>query len=274
MPKRVLLVWISLLAAILACTRSQAPVAPATPQVSTPVILTLRATETARPSATATRTPSATRPPTETDVLPTSTSVIQPPPTETPTITLTPPASETPTRMPPATATTRGQATATAATGGAARTPTPSSAASGPQPIPENATFTQIFIITYEGTQLVGRPVDMTDKRTDTWASLRDGNTAWILKLSQAQTLVGVRLYAQKDGTDPTTLTRIEVSADGSHWTTVLVGSGDCGVPRCETLPQRQFTALGFGPVEAQYVRLTSGPTRFAFAEIEVAVLP
>lgn len=285
MPKRLLLVWISLLAAALACARSEVPITPATPAIATPV----QGGGPARPTETAPAAgyPAAASPtrtaPTETSAPggypanptpeasptpepPTPTNVIQLPPTETPTL--------TPTREPTATAapaTTQAPAANTPAATVAAPTRPPSS---GLQPIPANAQFVQSFEISSQGGQVVGLPNDMKDGRPETWASLRGGSAAWVFNLGNSRTVLGLRVNAQPDFREPTTLTKIEVSADGTTWRTVLTGSGECGVPSCDTLPQKVFTDLGFGAWPAQYVRVTGGPTRFAFGEVQIAVAP
>jgi hypothetical protein len=114
----------------------------------------------------------------------------------------------------------------------------------------------------------------MRDRRTETWASLRGGDAAWIFDLGSPQNVAGLRVWAQPDANEPTTLRAIQVSGDGTVWTTVYTPSGDCGVPNCESLPQREFVERGFTPTAARFVRLNGGPTRFAFAEVEIAVLP
>jgi hypothetical protein len=132
----------------------------------------------------------------------------------------------------------------------------------------------QTFEIGNDGGQVIGLPNDMKDGRPETWASLRGGNAAWVLNLGAVRTVLGLRVNAQPDFREPTTLTKIEISVDGNTWRVVLTGSSDCGVPQCDTLPQKVFTDLGFGAWQAQYVRLISGPTRFAFGEIQIAVAP
>ncbi|MDW8327951.1 MAG: discoidin domain-containing protein [Anaerolineales bacterium] len=288
MSKRLLLVWISLVAAALACARAEVPLTPATPAIATPVqgSAIVRPTETAPPAgypanpspAAPTQTsapvgypaneasPAVTA--SDTPAPPTPTGVIQPPPTETPTITPTPEPTAT-----PAPATTQAPAPNTPTT--AAPAPTnPSPSGIGSQPIPANAQFVQTFEIGHQGGQLIGIANDMKDGRPETWASLRGGNAAWVLNLGSTRTVLGLRVIAQPDFREPTTLTKIDVSTDGSTWRTVYTGSGECGVPQCDTLPQKVFLDLGFGAQQAQYIRLTGGPTRFAFGEIQVALAP
>jgi len=114
----------------------------------------------------------------------------------------------------------------------------------------------------------------MTDNRTDTWASLRDGNAAWIFDLGSQQRVAGLKVWAQPDRGEPTTLLSIQVSSDGTNWTTVYTGQGDCGAPNCDTLIQKDFVDLGFSATTAQFVRLNGGPSRFAFAEVQIAIVP
>ncbi|MCS6910566.1 MAG: discoidin domain-containing protein [Anaerolineales bacterium] len=288
MSKHFLLVWLSLVIAALACARAEVPLTPATPAITTPVqgSATVRPTETAPPAgypanpspAAPTQTSAPAGYPTneasptvaasDTPAPPTPTGVIQPPPTETPTITSTPEPTAT-----IALATTQAPTTNTPTT--APSTPTsPPTSGTGPQSIPANAQFVQTFEISHQGGQLVGIANDMKDGRPETWASLRGGNAAWVLNLGSTRTVLGLRVNAQPDLREPTTLTRIEVSTDGSTWRTVYTGSGECGVPQCDTLPQKVFLDLGFGAQQAQYIRLTGGPTRFAFGEIQVALAP
>lgn len=278
----------SLAAAILACARADVPITPGQPVISTPVLIAEGApaapgpTEAgsgypapAAPTPEAAPTTGAYPPPavaaTPTEVPPTPTSVVQQPPTETQPPTDTPPPTETPppTDTPaPATATSAPSATnAPSATAGPTQPP-------APQAIPGEAEFTQTFSVTSEGGAPYGRPSDMADGREETWATLRSGNASWIFNLESAQNVAGVRLFAQRDGSDPTTLTKIDISPDGVTWVTVFTGSGNCGVPQCDTLVQREYTDIGFGTFRAQYVRLTSGPTRFAFGEVSIAVVP
>ncbi|HLE26932.1 MAG TPA: discoidin domain-containing protein [Anaerolineales bacterium] len=286
--RRLIAVVLALAGASLACERAEILIVPAQPAISTPrnVVLAptqaqIQATATSGNAATpiaqasptteagpiASETPAApAETPTSVVALPTDTPL---PPTPTPQATDTPPPTDTP------------QQTATV-TSAPLNPPTPTQAqpqptapsGGGPQPIPPNATFTQQFTVSNEGGSVVGRPVDMTDGRTDTWASLRGGNAAWIFDLGSQQRVAGLRVWAQPDGGDPTTLLSIQVSNDRTNWTTVYTGSGDCGVPNCDTLAQKEFVDLGFNPTTAQYVRMNGGPTRFAFAEAQIAVAP
>src|SRR3990172_264911 len=246
--RRLIAVVLALAGASLACERAEILIVPAQPAISTPRNVVLAPTQ-AQIQATATSGSAATpiaqaSPTTEAGPIASETPAA---PAETPTSVVALP-TDTPLPPPPS--------------GG------------GPQPIPPNATFTQQFTVSNEGGSVVGRPVDMTDGRTITWASLRDGNAAWIFDLGSQQPVTRLRVWAQPDGGDPTTLLSIQVSNDRTNWTTVYTGSGDCGVPNCDTLAQKEFVDLGFNPTTAQYVRMNGGPTRFAFAEAQIAVAP
>jgi hypothetical protein len=108
-----------------------------------------------------------------------------------------------------------------------------------------------------------------------TWAALTGGHTAWVFDLSSVQKIGGVKVYAQKPFTgESTTLLAIEVSNDGQNWQPVLAGTGDCGEPNCDQIPQMTYTEIGFNPVSARYLRLRSGPNRFGFAEVAIAIVP
>ncbi|MBL8045135.1 MAG: discoidin domain-containing protein [Anaerolineales bacterium] len=275
MNGRFLLVIVSLLFGALACAGNTVALEAVTPQVSTPVPVGNVPVEQNTPSAgepsatpippEATATPAAYVPPADTPTEQ-ATSVIQQPPTETPAASVTPANTDTPPPVPATETPVPPTATPPAPISGAITT--------GIQPIVSGVNFVQTTGIGHEGGELIGRPQDMADKRNETWASLRGGNAAWILDLGSAQNVAGLKLYAQRDGRDATTFIKIEVSGDGNAWIEVWNGSGECGVPKCETLEQKVFTELGFGPARAQFIRLTSGPTRFAFGEIQIAVLP
>ncbi len=293
-PPRGARLWLAplgLALALLACARAEVPFSPGQPQVSTPMLAVARVdgapTETpdaAEPVPTALPTESVGGYPPPADgaatgagypgptaEAPTPTLVIQQPPTDTPPPTETPLATDTPAPT----------ETSVPATDTPAPTATPEPSATvgptqppAPQPIPPEAQFIQTLTVSHDGGVLVGRPQDMLDGRETTWASLRGGSAAWVLDLGALQNVAGVRLYAQRDGSDPTTLTKIDISPDGSNWATVYTGAGNCGVPACDTLVQLDYTDLGFGTFRAQYVRVIGGPTRFAFGEVFVAVLP
>lgn len=275
MNGRFLLMVAALLLGALACASNTAQLEAVTPQISTPVPVAEVALEANTPSVEVasptpippedTATPVAYVPPADT---PTEqpTAVIQLPPSDTPVATPIPANTDTPQPVP---------ATDTPVPPTATEPPPVSGAVTiGVQPIVGGVNFVQTTGINNEGGQLVGRPQDMADKRNETWASLRGGGAAWVLDLGVAQNVAGLKLYAQRDGQDPTTLTKIEVSGDGNAWIEVWHGAGECGVAQCETLAQKTFTELGFGPARAQFIRLTGGPTRFAFGEIQIAVLP
>lgn len=275
MNGRFLLVIASLLMGALACASNSVTLEAVTPQISTPVPVADGPVEQSTPGANPaaptpippadTATPAAYVPPADTATAQ-PTPVIQQPPTETPAVPNTPANTDTPQPIP---------ATDTPVPATATQAPPPSGAITvGIQSIVSGVNFVQTTGITNEGGELIGRPQDMADKRNETWASLRGGNAAWVLDLGSAQNVAGLKLYAQRDGRDATTLTKIEVSGDGNMWIEVWHGSGECGVPKCETIEQKVFTELGFGPARAQFIRLTSGPTRFAFGEIQIAILP
>jgi hypothetical protein len=140
--------------------------------------------------------------------------------------------------------------------------------------IPPEATFTQDFTASASGDTVFGDPGDIADGQTITWASLRAGTGAWLFDLGSEQNVAGLRLTAHRDGNQDTTLLGIDVSTDGTAWTTVYGANGDCAdTANCEVLAQRTPVDLPLAPTEARYVRLRSGPTRFALAEVEIAVI-
>lgn len=176
---------------------------------------------------------------------------------------------------PQATATV--EAALTPEAGAASATPAEATATAAPAPtlgaIPADATFTREFSVSREGGQLIGAPADLRDDQTLTWASLRNGPAHWVFDLGAAHELVGVRLYAHRDGNEDTTLLGVEVSADGATWTPVRTGSGTCGdTANCDVVEQETFVDLAFNPVTARYIRLLGGPTRFALAEVQIAI--
>jgi len=281
-----------------ACNPEQVTVTPITPQVADPIVIAPLATDTAPAPATETEdlTPIAlltavtpTQGPTDTpDVTATTeatpTSIIALPPTETatssptPTVTETPTRTATPTRTPTRTRTPFG---ATAApTSAAATTPDATQAVvpgTPPQPLPSGVLLTRDYEISNEGGEVIGTPNDMRDARELTWASLRGEGGSWVLTLREARRVAGLRLFPQRDGTGDETvaLTRVEVSADGETWVDAYVPNGKCGTTaNCLAMAPQGYQEIGFTTVEAQYIRLRSGPTRFAFGEIEVAVVP
>lgn len=279
--------------ALSACSSEVVTVTPITPQVATPVAIGPLATDTEPPSptvtvdatqiaqltaVTATPAPTNTPAPTATpNVSPTS--IIALPPTDTPTATITPTASPVPTNTATPSRTARGTAAATSATaipGGATATRAPESG-TAPKPLPAGVLLTRDYDVTNAGGDVIGTPNDMRDARELTWASLRGTGGAWVLTLREARRVAGLRLFPQKDGATETTvaLTRVEVSVDGKTWQDAYVPNGTCAsTPNCLGMATQSYQEIGFAPVEAQYVRLTSGPTRFAFGEIEVAIAP
>ncbi len=275
------------LLAALACSRADVAITPVDPGLVTPMsVFTLAPTSLATPIDTpAAATPTATAvPPTDVADQPTETSVVRLTPTETPTATFTPTETETPTRTLTPTrtptrtltprATTPGPGQPTATSGGPTQPATAITPVGGGGAIPGNATFTQAYSVSNDGGTVFGRPPDMGDGRTETWASLRGGDAAWVFDLGASQRLAGVRLWPRADAGEPTTLRVIDVSADGTAWTTVYTGRGNCGVPSCDSLAQNQNVEIGFAATAARFIRLRSGPTRFAFAEVAIAVVP
>ncbi len=280
--RRLTLVVLSLAGAILACTRAEVPITPATPLAASPraaaqvtgtATLVARTPTQAAPTATfeaATATPEVPETPAATE-----TPVIAPPPTDTPLPpTDTPPVTDT--SVPTATPIPSDTPIPAATLPGPTETPSPvPTVGSNPAGIPENATFTQKFTVTNQGGTVFGRPKDLTDGRTETWASLRGGDALWIFDLGGPQNVIGLRLFAHADANEDTTLKSIEVSSDGTNWSPVYVGDGTCGdVTQCDTLQQNEFVDFGFGPTTVQFIRLHGGPTRFAFAEAKIALAP
>ena len=140
--------------------------------------------------------------------------------------------------------------------------------------IPAAADFTQDFTASAVGDTVFGAAGDITDGQAITWASLRAGTGAWLFDLGSDRNVAGLRLRPHRDGDQDTTLLGIDVSTDGATWTTVYSASGNCaGTANCEVLTQGSPVDLAFGPTTARYVRVRSGPTRFALAEVEIAVI-
>lgn len=292
--RRWLAAWVTLAAAALACARAELPITPAQPQAATPIVSagpqggypgpeagaptpTLAAQNSGYPGPASPTAEAAL--PTETPAPPTATSVIQLPPTDTPPPTETAAPTETPAPTPTPAASSTPIRVATATSAQPVNSPTaPPAATAGavtaPQPIPAGAQISQAFDVDNLNGLLVGRPADLRDGRVETWASLRGGNATWVLELDSPLSLVGVRLYPRPDFNDPVTLTKIEVSADGATWTTVFLAPGNCGVPNCDTLAPQTWVEFGFPAAQAVVVRLTGGPTRFSFSEIELASAP
>jgi hypothetical protein len=168
------------------------------------------------------------------------------------------------------------------ATGGAptAEGPTPEPSATiaasptNPATIPSGAIFTRDLSVTAVGDSPVGAASDLVDGQTITWASLRNGTGAWVFNLGTARSVAGLRLTAHRDGDQDTTILGIDVSTDGATWTEAYRAGGTCGgTANCQVIAQGTPVDLAFGPVTAQYIRVRSGPTRFALAEVEAAVI-
>ncbi len=169
------------------------------------------------------------------------------------------------------------EATLTPEAGAASATPAEATATVAPAAtlgaIPADATFTRDFSVSREGGQLIGTPADLRDDQTITWASLRNGPAHWVFDLGAPHELVGVRLYAHRDGDEDTTLLGIDVSPDGATWTLVREGSGSCGdTANCDVIAQETLVDLAVSPATARYLRLRGGPTRFALAEVQIAI--
>lgn len=304
---RRLIVFVLVLAGTgLACVHAQVPIIPADPIILTAQGLATQSQTPTEAVPTATLTPEISATPefsTETvDLTPTEEPSETPLPSLTPTNTLTftpspPPGTPTPTftpiRLPTATPQgpfrTRtptpppGSPTKTKIAPTSTKTPTktrtpPPDATIGPTPgsiLPPGSTLTQNFTVSSEGGTLIGRPQDLIDGRTTTWASLRGGNAIWIFNLGSSQEVDGLRLYAHSDGGQATTLLAIEISSDGTHWTALYTGDGDCsGVPNCDTIQQNEYVDFALGPAAAQYLRLRGGPTNLALAEALIALSP
>ncbi len=275
--RRLLVVLLSLAAAALGCARADVGFAPVTPDYATRQPPTATITRVAPTATVAVASPTAEAPtaaPANTGYpVPAGTLQTQAPtatlaaPTQVPTLAPTQASAQSPTlpptRTPPA-------ATATAVP------PTITPAQPGqPVAIPANATFTQKMAVTGQGGEMIGDPGYLIDGRTETWGALNGGHTAWVFDLGTVQKMGGVKVYAWKPRSgESTTLLAIEVSNDGQNWQAVFVGSGDCGEPNCDVIPQMAFTDIGFNPASARYLRLRSGPNRFAFAEVAVAIVP
>lgn len=290
----------------LACARADVPIDLATPTATeaptaTPSAVMVAQADTPTPppptpipSDTPSPTPLIPNTPTDTPTItPTPTHTATPTRTPSPTRTFTPTRTPTVTRTPTITATPRFTAsptnvmvlvvTATPVGGSVNPTPLPTTAGAptpntapptGNVPFPEGTTFSGNFLPSVEGGSRFGELSSLADGNTLTWASARGGNAAWILDVRAPKKLAGLRVFAWPDAGEPTTVLGIDVSNDGITWIPAFVAGGNCGVPNCDTLPQRQFVELGFTPVTAHYLRLRGGPTRLAFAEIQVALAP
>ena len=274
--RRLFVVILSLAAAALACDQQNIAIVPVTPDHST------------RQPPAATKTPKP-HPPTATRPGPTETAPAspEPPPTATPAANYPAPVTQEPLTSEPAQPSETTVPPTEAPALPPSETPPPAQPTDtvppptiAPQniqsmPIPAGATFTQKIVATSEGGEMVGDPGYLLDNRNVTWAALDGGHTTWIFDLGSVQKIGGVKVYAQKPrGGEPTTLLAIEVSNDGQNWQPVLVGTGNCGEPGCDVIPQMTFVEIGFNPVSARYLRMRSGPNRFGFAEVAVAIVP
>jgi hypothetical protein len=277
--RRLFVVLLSLALAALGCARANSPIFPVTPDYAT------------RQPPTATITP----------IPPTPTATVPSPTPEPATATPETPPTSVPEGEYPAQATS--EPTAGAPTETSADTPVPATEAPAqalpsetppppppadtappptiapqtiqPMAIPAGATFTQQMVVTSQGGEMIGDPGYLIDGRTVTWAALDGGHTAWVFDLGSVRKIGGVKVYAQQPrGSEPTTLLAVEVSNDGQNWQPVLTGTGNCGEPNCDQIPQMNFTEIGFNPVSARYLRLRSGPNRFGFAEVALAIAP
>jgi hypothetical protein len=231
----------------------------------------------------------ATLTPTETPVPPTEAPTNTPlPPTAVPTTEVPPtagPPTETATRVvqitPSETATTDASAPPTDTPTPEGPTPEPSATLdpSIPTPtlaaIPAEAAFTRTFTTTAEGDFPLGLVRALSDGAVTTWASLRNGQGEWHFDLGGSFRVTGVRLYAHRDRDQDTTLLSIDVSSDSQTWVTLYTPKTSCGAtPACQVIPQEVDFDIPFGPIAARYVRLRSGPTAFALAEVQFALLP
>ncbi len=163
-------------------------------------------------------------------------------------------------------------------------TPVPTTPSPTPTPtlsaIPADAVFTQDLTVSAEADAPLGRPADIVDGQTLTWATLRNGQGRWVFDLGTPQRVSGVRVIAQRDGNQDTTLRGVDVSTDGQNWTRVVAVTETCAAPDgtpvtgCVPVAQAVPVDIPFGPLIARYVRLAGGPTRFALAEAYVAVMP
>jgi hypothetical protein len=225
-------------------------------------------------------------------VTPTETSTLAPtdtplPPTDVPTTEVPPtagPPTETATRVVQITPSETAEgdvatATETPTTEGPTAAPSATLDPSVPTPvlaaIPPEATFTRVFTTTADGDFPFGLPRALGDGQVSTWASLRNGRGVWIFDLGGAPRIAGMRLYALRDRDQDTTLLGIDISDNGQTWTPLYAPTTQCGdVAGCQVIPQAANFDLPFGPINTRYVRLRSGPTAFALAEVQFAVLP
>ncbi len=257
--KRLLVVVAGLTLAALACARAESAIAPVQISLATP--LPALPTSTLEFTETPTETPIATEP----QATATEAVAYPGPATETPTEAFVVESSPTP------------EVVEASPTPEVAPTEAPTTPPTSGGGIPPEATFTQDFTVDFEGGIYFGLAQDMIDGNTTTWASLRAGNAYWIFDLGTSQNVAGLRLYPRRDGQEDVTLLLIEVSNDGATWTPVYTGQGSCAdTPACDILPIDTTHDIGFGPAAAQYVRMQAGPApaRFAFGEVQIAVVP
>lgn len=277
-PRRPGFLALTLALAALACAYSDVPIAPpAGQQLATPVAVVVTATG---PAPTLEPTSTATTPPTDTPPPPTAVPTTEVPPTAgppTPTSTLvveitpeepsatveggTETATETPTLEGPP---VEPSATLDPSV------PTPTLAA-----IPPEASFTRTFTTTADGDFPYGLVRALGDGQVSTWASLRNGQGVWMFKLAGTPVVSGVRLYAHRDRDEDTTLLGIDISLDGQTWITVYDPLTTCGAtPACAVIPQEADFDIPFGPLPARHIRLRSGPSALALAEVQFALMP
>jgi hypothetical protein len=157
--------------------------------------------------------------------------------------------------------------------------PTPQATLRAPTPtleaIPPAYVFTQTFTVSAEGDFPAGLPNTLNDGQPSTWASLRGGTGYWQFDLGQPRTVAGFRLLAIRDGDEDTTLLGVDISFDGHSWITVYTPASQCGeTPNCLILEQGEPVDLPLGPLDTRHIRLQGGPTNFALAEVEIAILP
>ncbi len=277
-PRRPVFLALTLALAALACAYSDVPIAtPGSQQLATPVPVVLSATG-----------PAPTLEPTSTDTpVPTDTPL---PPTEVP------PTEVPPTAGPPTPTSTRVVAIATvepSATpegGSEAATETPTAEGPTAEPsatldpsiptptlaaIPLEATFTRVFTTTADGDFPYGLIRALNDAQVSTWASLRNGRGVWQFELPGTPVVSGVRLYAHRDRDADTTLLGIDLSLDGQSWIVVYKPLTTCGAtPACAVIAQEADFDIPFGPLPARFIRLRSGPSALALAEVQFALMP
>jgi hypothetical protein len=157
--------------------------------------------------------------------------------------------------------------------------PTPLPTVRAPTPtleaIPASFVFTQTFTVSAEGDFPAGLPSTLNDSLPSTWASLRNGRGLWQFDLGQQRTVAGFRLLAIRDGGQDTTLLGADISFDGHNWITIYTPEGQCGETlNCLVLKQGEPVDLPLGPLETRHIRLRGGPTNFALAEVQIAILP